>query len=150
MEVSTIFLFLAAAWLLQMGLAWWQAQAFMKNVKLLRRKGKVSIGSSGGRMRGRAYVAFAVDPEDRITAAESLRGTTVFARPKPIPSLIGRVAAEIAEGGELPGDLHVRIREAALSAAQILHPPADGTPPYGTTPPVPFWRRLRQRGTAKA
>jgi glucitol operon activator protein len=148
MEVSTIFLFLAAAWLLQMGLAWWQAQAFMKHVKVLRREGKVSIGSSGGRMRGRAYVAMAVDPADRVTAAESLRGTTVFARPKPIPSLVGRVVAEIAEGGELPG-LHVRIREATLSAAQILHPPADGTPPYGTTPPVPFWRRLRLRGTAK-
>src|SRR4051794_11263314 len=121
MEASTIFLFLAAAWMAQMVFAWWQAQVFMKHVKVLRRKGKVSIGSSGGRMRGRAYVARAVGPEARVTAAEGLRGSTIFARPKPIPALTGRVVTEIAEGAELPADLHVRLREATLSAAQILH-----------------------------
>jgi hypothetical protein len=113
----------------------------------------VAIGSSGNRLRGRAYVAMAVGPDGTVTAAQSLRGMTVFARPRPVPELAGRKVADLAAalsvGGanaDLP-ELRTRVREAATAAALHLHPPAGGTTP---TPPAPPWYRrlLHPRGGA--
>jgi glucitol operon activator protein len=146
-ELGIFFCALAAAWMIQMLLTWQQAKRFMAEVRQLRKQGKVSIGSSGSRMRGRAYVALAVSPEDRVTAARRLMGATVFARPKPVPELVGLSATEMSNGPEtLPKQLHIRIREGAASAARMLHP-RPGDPPPGARP-VPAWRRLLgARGT---
>ena len=119
--VGAFFLLLAVLWLLQLGLAYQQARRFMARVRALRRKGRVSIGASRRQFRGRAYVVVAVGPDDRVTAAEALRGVTVFANPKPVPALIGLPAAELAAGAEVPG-LHPKVLAAAHSAAATIHP----------------------------
>ena len=118
---GAIFVLLGLHWALQLFLAYQQAQRFMRRARVLRRLGRVSIGASRRQFRGRAYVVVAVGPDDRVTAAEALRGVTVFANPKPVPALIGLPAAELAAGAEVPG-LHPKVLAAAQSAAATIHP----------------------------
>jgi DNA-binding transcriptional regulator of glucitol operon len=127
MAIGWLFLLLAVLWALQLGLAYQQAQAFMARARALRRLGRVSIGASPRRIRGRAYVVVAVGPDDRVTAAEALRGVTVFANARPVPALVGLAAAELAAGAQVP-DLHPRVQVAAQSAAAALHPELAGAP----------------------
>jgi glucitol operon activator protein len=142
MGVGWIFLTLAVLWVLQMGLAYQQAQQFMARARALRRLGRVSIGASPRRTRGRAFVVLAVGPDDRVTAAETLRGVTVFANSRPVPDLVGLGAAELAVGAQVPG-LHPRVQAAAQSAAAALHPDLAGTPQAAGQGPH---RRRRPRG----
>ena len=125
MGIGWLFLLIGVLWLLQLGLAYQQAQRFMARARALRRRGRVSIGASPRRVRGRAYVVIAVGPDDRITAAEALRGITVFADAKPVPALVGLAAAELAAGAEVP-DLAPRVLAAARQAAAVLHPEHAG------------------------
>ena len=127
MAIGWLFLLLAVLWALQLGLAYQQAQAFMARARVLRRLGRVSIGASPRRIRGRAYVVVAVGPDDRVTAAEALRGVTVFANARPVPALVGLAAAELAAGVQVP-DLHPLVQVAAQSAAATLHPELAGAP----------------------
>jgi glucitol operon activator protein len=148
MGMGTFFLVLAVAWTGQILLAWRQARRFMADVRVLRGKGRVAIGSSGNRLRGRAYVVLAVGPDDTVTAARSLKGATVFARPRPLPALVGRKATDLAAGDDLP-PLHKRLREATVSSAGMLHPRPGGIAPHPLALPDPWYRRLlRQRGGA--
>jgi DNA-binding transcriptional regulator of glucitol operon len=142
MGIGWLFLLLAVLWALQLGLAYQQAQQFMARARALRRLGRVSIGASPRRLRGRAYVVVAVGPDDRLTAAEALRGVTVFANARPAPALVGLAAAELAAGTQVPG-LHPNVQAAAQSAAAALHPELAGAPePTGQRPQ----RRRRPRG----
>jgi NAD(P)H-dependent FMN reductase len=81
----------------------------------------VSIGASPRQLRGRAYVVVAVGPDDRVAAAEALRGVTVFANAKPVPALVGLPAADLAAGADVPG-LPPRVLAAVHSAAAAIHP----------------------------
>jgi glucitol operon activator protein len=121
MGVGAIFLLLGLLWLLQLVLAYQQAQRFMQRARMLRRQGRVSIGASRRQIRGRAYVVVAVGPDGRVAAAEALRGVTVFANPRPVPALLGMPAAELASGAPVPG-LTPRVLAAAHSAAAAIHP----------------------------
>jgi DNA-binding transcriptional regulator of glucitol operon len=121
MGVAAIFLTLGLLWLLQLVLAYQQAQRFMRRTRVLRRQGRVSIGASRRQLRGRAYVVVAVGPDDRVVAAEALRGVTVFANARPVPALLGLPAAELAAGAPVPG-LTPRVLAAAHSAAAAIHP----------------------------
>jgi DNA-binding transcriptional regulator of glucitol operon len=137
MGIGWVFLLLGGLWLLQLVLAYQQAQRFMARARKLRRHGKVSIGASPRKVRGRAYVVVAVGPDDRVTAAEALRGVTVFANARPVPALVGLPAAELAAGAPVP-DLPPRIQAAAQSAAAALHPQqavADSVGVSGQRPP---------------
>jgi DNA-binding transcriptional regulator of glucitol operon len=142
MGIGWLFLLLAVLWVLQLGLAYQQAQQFMGRARALRRLGRVSIGASPRRLRGRAYVVMAVGPDDRLTAAEALRGVTVFANARPVPALVGLAAAELAAGVQVPG-LHPRVQAAAHSAAAALHPDRAGALQAAGQPPQ---RRRRPRG----
>jgi DNA-binding transcriptional regulator of glucitol operon len=142
MGVGWVFLVFGALWLLQLVLAYQQAQRFMARTRTLRRLGRLSIGASPRRIRGRAYVALAVGPDDRVTAAEALRGITVFANARPVPALVGLPAVELAAGTQIPA-LPPRVQAAARSAAAFLHPEHAGPPePTGRRSP----RRRRPRG----
>jgi DNA-binding transcriptional regulator of glucitol operon len=121
MGVAAIFLTLGLLWLLQLVLAYQQAQRFMGRARVLRRQGRVSIGASRRQLRGRAYVVVAVGPDDRVIAAEALRGVTVFANARPVPALLGLPAAELAAGAPVSG-LTPRVLAAAHSAAAAIHP----------------------------
>jgi DNA-binding transcriptional regulator of glucitol operon len=121
MGIGWLFLTIGALWALQLLLSYQQARAFMARARALRRQGRVSIGASPRRIRGRAFVVVAVGSDDRITAAEVLRGITVFANAKPEPALIGRTAAELAAGAEVAG-LAPTVLVAAQQAAAFVHP----------------------------
>jgi DNA-binding transcriptional regulator of glucitol operon len=113
----------------------------MARARALRRQGRVSIGASPRRIRGRAFVVVAVGPDDRVTAAEALQGITVFANARPVPALVGLPAVELAAGAEVP-ELAPRVLAAAHSAAAALHPEHAGAPD-ATGPGSPSGRRPR-------
>ena len=121
MGFGWMFLLIGVLWLLQLVLAYLQARRFMARARALRRLGRVSVGASPRRIRGRAYVVVAVGPDDRVTAAEALQGITVFANARPVPALVGLPAAELAAGAQVAG-LAPRVLAAAHSAAAALHP----------------------------
>ena len=127
MGFGWVFLLIGVLWLVQLVLAYLQARRFMARARALRGLGRVSIGASPRRIRGRAYVVVAVGPDDRVTAAEALRGITVFANARPAPALVGLRAAELAAGAEVP-ELAPRVLVAARSAAAALHPDSAGAP----------------------
>jgi DNA-binding transcriptional regulator of glucitol operon len=127
MGVGWVFLLIGVLWALQLALAYLQARRFMARARALRRQGRVSIGASPRRIRGRAFVVVAVEPDDRVTAAEALQGITVFANARPVPALVGLPAVELAAGAEVPA-LAPRILAAAHSAAAALHPDHAGAP----------------------
>jgi DNA-binding transcriptional regulator of glucitol operon len=125
MAVGAIFLLLGVLWVFQLVLAYQQARRFMTRARALRRQGRVAIGASRRQLRGRAYVAVAVGPDDRVTAAEALRGLTVFANARPVPALVGQAAAELAAGAPVP-NLTPRVLAAAQAAAAAIHPDRAG------------------------
>lgn len=131
MGIGWLFLTIGVLWLLQLVLAYQQARHFMARARALRRQGRVSIGASPRRIRGRTFVVVAVGADDRITAAETLAGITVFANAKPAPALIGLRAADLAAGAEVPG-LAPRVLVAAQQAAAFVHP---GRASSGPRPP---------------
>ena len=142
MGIGWLFLVIGVLWALQLLLSYQQARAFMARARALRRKGRVSIGASPRRLRGRAFVVVAVGPDDRITAAEALKGITVFANARPVPGLVGLQAADLAASAEVP-DLHPRVLAAAQHATAALHPDLAG-PPEATGRRSP--RRRHPRG----
>jgi DNA-binding transcriptional regulator of glucitol operon len=121
MGIGWLFLLIGVLWLLQLLLAYQQARHFLARARALRRKGRVSIGASPRRLRGRTFVVVAVGSDDRITAAEALSGITVFANAKPVPALIGLRAADLAAGAEVAG-LAPNVQTAARQAAAFAHP----------------------------
>ena len=121
MGIGWFFLLVGVLWGLQLLLAYQQARQFMARARALRRQGRVSIGASPRRLRGRAFVVVAVGPDDRITAAEALRGLTVFANAKPAPALVGLRTADLAAGAEV-GGLAPRVLAAAQQATAFIHP----------------------------
>jgi DNA-binding transcriptional regulator of glucitol operon len=132
MGVGATFLLLGALWVLQLFLAYQQAQRFMRRARVLRRHGTVSIGASPRKLRGRAFVALAVGPDGRVTAAEALQGVTVFANARPVPALVGLPAAELAAAEPVDG-LPPRVLTAARSAAAVTHPARGAS---GQRPPT--------------
>ena len=127
MGFGWVFLLIGVLWAVQLALAYLQARRFMARARALRRQGRVSIGASPRRIRGRAFVVVAVEPDDRVTAAEALQGITVFANARPVPALVGLPAVELAAGAEVAG-LPPRVLAAAHSAAAALHPEHAGAP----------------------
>jgi DNA-binding transcriptional regulator of glucitol operon len=127
MGFGWVFLLIGVLWAVQLALAYLQARRFMARARALRRRGRVSIGASPRRIRGRAFVVVAVGPDDRVTAAEALQGVTVFANARPVPALVGLPAVELAAGAEVP-ELGPRVLAAAHSAAAALHPEHAGAP----------------------
>ena len=140
MGIGWLFLLLGAVWLLQLVLAYQQAQRFMARARALRRLGRVSIGASPRRLRGRAYVVISVGPDGRLTAAEALRGVTVLASARPVPSLVGLRAVDLAAGAQVPTPAP-RVLAAVHAAAAALHPDQAGA--SRTTAPRPPRRRPR-------
>jgi DNA-binding transcriptional regulator of glucitol operon len=121
MGIGWLFLTIGVLWLLQLLLSYQQARHFMARARALRRQGRVSIGASPRRTRGRAFVVVAVGSDDRVTAAEALRGVTVFANAKPVPALVGLRAADLAAGATV-GGLAPTVLTAAHQAAAFVHP----------------------------
>lgn len=91
MNMTTMLITLAAlAWLCQIVLGGWQIHRFNRAYDVLCRQGEaVGVGRCAGRFKARVVLALAFDGQERVCAAFVLRGLTVFARPRPVPALIG-------------------------------------------------------------
>ncbi len=110
-----------AAWLIQLGLAYRQARVFYRRISSLRKLGRCATGLSGGRYRGRVYVALVVHPlTHRVIKAEKLSGLTVFATLKSVTQLEGRSLDELLNPQLSIEGVPPRVLEAARSAAEAI------------------------------
>ncbi|TKI07739.1 transcriptional regulator GutM [Martelella alba] len=94
----------AAAWLAQIALGGWQIRRFNLAYDRLCRQGAVGVGRSSGRFRARVVLALASDEEGRVCDGFILRGLTVFARPRPLPMLIGLHKNQLQADALFPKD----------------------------------------------
>jgi glucitol operon activator protein len=97
--VVFIIIALAIGWVLQLLLAYRQARSFNRRVRALRSVGETAVGRAGSRSRGVVFAAIAADPAGVVRAAEVLKGVTVFARPRPLPQIVGKEVRALAETG---------------------------------------------------
>jgi glucitol operon activator protein len=131
MQYFWFFLAIAGALGLQLFFSARQAKAFMAGVRSIRGKGRrVGIGMGGRKTFGRRlYVAVAADSAGRVVDAIELRGITQFARPKPLPALVGHRLGMLAGPSDIPGCDSLE-RDAARQAAQTLNT-SGGRQPAG-------------------
>ncbi len=119
-----------AGWMVQLWLTLRQSQAYLSAVAQLRRSGVVATGKAGRRYcGGTAFVSLATDGK-RVTDALSLSGFTTFARPKPLPALVGMRLGVLAGDRSIAG-LTDSERDAAREAVRMLPSAArtnDGPP----------------------
>jgi DNA-binding transcriptional regulator of glucitol operon len=96
-----------------------QTTAWAQELRRIRPLGATAVGKGGRRYRGgMAFVAIAV-ADKRITGAFCLRGFTTFARPAPLPALVGVRLAVVAGDRPIEG-LTDSERVAARDAAAML------------------------------
>jgi glucitol operon activator protein len=120
----TIWFWLIAAvvggWMIQLYVTYQQATAFNNKVRKLRSRGTVSVGAGGKRYRGgRAFVAVAIDDDDVVVDALTLKGFTTFARGKALPALQGQRVSRLGGDHQVSG-LSRQQREAAREAASLF------------------------------
>jgi glucitol operon activator protein len=95
--VFIIIIGLAIGWVLQLLLAYRQAKRFNVRVRALRSLGTTAVGRAGTRTRGYVFAAIAADRRGTVMGAEVLKGVTVFAKPRPLPQIIGSDVRALAE-----------------------------------------------------
>ncbi|XBS71237.1 transcriptional regulator GutM [Acerihabitans sp. KWT182] len=103
--MTTLLITLAAlAWLGQIVLGGLQIHRFNRAYDALCRQGAVGLGRCPGRFKARVVLALAFDGQERVCDAFVLRGLTVFARPRPVPGLIGLHKSQIKPDVIFPKD----------------------------------------------
>jgi glucitol operon activator protein len=85
LNIIVIMIFIAGAFVVQMGLGFLQIKHFSKAYAELRRIGKVAIGKKPGRIRAGTIVLFAVSNSGKILKAKKMQGVTVMATVKDLP-----------------------------------------------------------------
>jgi glucitol operon activator protein len=97
--VVLIIIALGVGWAVQLALAYRQAKRFNRRVRALTKLGPTAVGRAGSRSRGVVFAAIAADPAGTVRGAEMLKGITVFAKPRPLPQLIGSDVHSLAQTG---------------------------------------------------
>jgi glucitol operon activator protein len=82
MQLFIIMIFIAGAFVFQMGLGFLQIKHFSKAYAELRKMGKVAIGKKPGKVRAGTIVMFAVTNSGKILKAKKIQGVTVMAQVK--------------------------------------------------------------------
>lgn len=118
--MSYIFLVVAAVWIVQFGLAYWQLQRFHRRIRELRQYGRTSVGMSGNRWRGRTYGVLAVDGQGHVRRAEVFAGMTIFSKLRPVAALEGRPLSSIVAEAPAPAGLPTAQWAAFAQAAEFL------------------------------
>jgi glucitol operon activator protein len=154
MTGTTVILLLVAAWLLQLGLSYWQMRRFYRRLAVIRRDGLTAIGMEGSAYKRRVYGVLCVDAAGRIRHAEQLSGWTIFAGLKRVPALEGRSLNELLGEAPIP---HMTPKpwqpsarrlpilpkpgrkEAPRARRRLLCPQRAGMPPRRDR----FWRERR-------
>lgn len=92
-----IILFIAGAFIVQMGLGFLQLKHFSKAYAQMRRIGKVAIGKRPGKIRAGTIVLFAVTNSGRIIQAKKMQGVTIMATFKDLPGFDGKFLRSLTE-----------------------------------------------------
>ncbi len=95
-----IWVFVAAAiamWLLQGLLSVFQLKKFNRELKTLRKSGRVAIGKTRGRFKAGCLVMLCIDSNIRIIKGRRLQGVTSFASFRDFNELNGMVLTDIDE-----------------------------------------------------
>ena len=101
-------------WVTQTALGLWQFKRFNRELKAMRREGRVAIGKAKGRFSAGAIVMFVIDNETRIWRGKVMEGRTVFADFKEFDGLDGKKLTELtAESCENFSD---NVKKAVLNA----------------------------------
>lgn len=119
-NATIIVLGLAVGWFVQVLLTGRQTQRFYNRMKVLRKDGVASIGTTGGIYKGRVYVVLVVDKEDRIVHAEQLSGWTTFSELRPVPVLQGKNLADLMDE-QNPLPLKPKMLQAFRNAARDIY-----------------------------
>ncbi|MFB6803314.1 transcriptional regulator GutM [Peribacillus butanolivorans] len=82
MQIFIIMIFIAGAFVVQMGLGFLQIKHFSKAYAELRSIGKVAIGKKPGKIRAGTIVLFVVSDSGEILKAKKMQGVTVMAKVK--------------------------------------------------------------------
>ncbi len=119
-NVTIIVLGLAVGWFAQLLLTGRQTQRFYNRMKVLRKDGTASIGTTGGIYKGRVYVVLVIDDEDRIVHAEQLSGWTTFSDLRPVPELQGKNLSELIDE-QNPPPIKPKVLQAFRNAARDIY-----------------------------
>lgn len=90
MNHVTILIYIGTiAWVLHIGLGWFQVSVFNEALSKLSTDGYVIISRSSGKLKSHAVVAISVSKEGDILDNFIIHGITVFSRPKKYEFLVG-------------------------------------------------------------
>lgn len=121
---AVFFIAIAGAWVFQLYFSYQQAMRFNDTLMPLRQQGRTAVGLGGKKFyRGKAFVAIA-HQGDTVVDARVMKGFTIFARPVPMPELIGLSLTRLASDEKIPG-LSDKVRGAAQMAATTLLSPTQ-------------------------
>ena len=119
-NATIIVLGLAVGWFVQVLLTGRQTQRFYNRMKVLRKDGTASIGTTGGIYKGRVYVVLVIDGDDRIVHAEQLSGWTTFSDLRPVPELQDKNLSELMDE-QNPLPIKPKILQAFRNAASEIY-----------------------------
>ncbi|RXT30697.1 transcriptional regulator [Lacticaseibacillus chiayiensis] len=95
MNVLILGIFVAAAFLLQALMVYFQIRNFAHNYHEVRQGGRVLIGKNPRRFRQGSLMLIGLDPDDRIQEIRIMKGLTVFSRFREVDRFDGESVAEV-------------------------------------------------------
>ncbi|KLI75645.1 MULTISPECIES: transcriptional regulator GutM [Lacticaseibacillus] len=95
MNILILGIFVAAAFLLQALMGYFQIRNFAHNYHEVRQGGRVLIGKNPRRFRQGSLMLIGLDPDDRIQEIRIMKGLTVFSRFREVDRFDGESVAEV-------------------------------------------------------
>lgn len=105
-----------AMWVLQGILSVFQLKKFNRELKSLRKSGRVAIGKARGRFKAGCLLLLCIDENCKIIKGRKLQGITSFARFKDFDALNGIVLTDITE--DFYNNFDKQTKAAVLSAVE--------------------------------
>lgn len=105
-----------AMWVLQGILSVFQLKKFNRELKSLRKSGRVAIGKARGRFKAGCLLLLCIDENRKIIKGRKLQGITSFARFKDFDALNGIVLTDITE--DFCNNFDKQTKAAVLSAVE--------------------------------
>lgn len=88
-STTALIIFAMMMWLLQIILGWLQIKAFNQAFMAMSQKGKISVGRNNGRFTPKSVIVLALDEQFNVVDSLCMSGSSVFARPQKLKSVIG-------------------------------------------------------------
>ncbi|MCP9304943.1 transcriptional regulator GutM [Lacticaseibacillus paracasei] len=95
MNILILGIFIAAAFLLQALMGYFQIRNFAHNYHEVRQDGRVLIGKNPRRFRQGSLMLIGLDHDDRIQEIRVMKGLTVFSRFRDVNQFDGELVAEV-------------------------------------------------------